>query len=56
MEKKTVIIRSRAVISNPGFVRGPHITNYLQKSQNSQKFKATLILNQFNLKYVFMEL
>ena len=51
--EEIVIKRSRAVIPNPGFVRGQNITNYLKKSQ---KFKAKLVLNQLNLKCAFMEL
>lgn len=52
-EEIVIIKRSRAVIPNPGFVRGQNITNYLKKSQ---KFKAKLVLNQLNLKCAFMEL
>lgn len=44
------------MITKPGFVRDQHITNYLKVSQNSQKIKAKLALNQFNFKYAFMEL
>lgn len=47
---------SRAVTPKPGFVRGQHITNYHKVSQNSQKHKAKLALNQFNFKYAFMKL
>ena len=55
-EEIMIIKRSRALFPNPGSVRGQHMINDLKKSQNSQKFKAKLVLNQSNLNCVFREL